>query len=97
FISGIVMMYVPYSRVQEAERVRIQSPILWQSCCNYESLVDDAQITRAQMESHLGMPALRLRVLGERDFLFDLTNGARIPIDADTARKVVLEASRKNA
>src|SRR5262249_37218612 len=79
--------------VQEAERVRIQSPISWQSCCNYESLLDDAQISRAQMESHLGMPALRLRVLGERDFLFDLTNGARIPIDADTARKVVLEAS----
>ena len=93
FISGIVMMYVPYSRVQEAERVRIQSPISWQSCCNYGSLPDGAQITRAQMESHLGMPALRLRVLGERDFLFDLTNGARIPIDADTARKVVLEAS----
>jgi PepSY-associated TM region len=93
FISGIVMMYVPYSRVQEAERLHMQPPISWQSCCNYGSLLDDAQITRAQIESHLGTPALRLRVLGERDFLFDLANGARIPIDADMAHKVVLEAS----
>ncbi len=93
FISGIVMMYVPYSRVQEVERLHMQPPISWQSCCNYGSLLDDAQITRAQIESHLGTPALRLRVLGERDFLFDLANGARIPIDADMARKVVLEAS----
>jgi uncharacterized iron-regulated membrane protein len=93
FISGIVMMYVPYSRVQEPERLHIQPPISWQLCCNYGSLLDDSQITRAQIESHLGTPALRLRVLGERDFLFDLANGARIPIDADMARKVVLEAS----
>jgi uncharacterized iron-regulated membrane protein len=93
FISGIVMMYVPYSRVQETERLHTQPPISWQSCCNYGALLESAQITRAQMESHLGMPALRMRPLGERDFLFDLTNGAHIPIDADTARKVVLEAS----
>jgi hypothetical protein len=92
FISGIVMMYVPYSRVQEAARLHMQQPIPWQSCCNYGSLIDDAQIARAQVEIHLGMPALRLRLLGERDFLFDLTNGVRIPVDADTARKVALEA-----
>jgi hypothetical protein len=55
-------------------------------------LIDDAQILRAQLESHLGMPALRLRRSGERDFLFDLVNGLRIPIDAETARKVALEA-----
>jgi uncharacterized iron-regulated membrane protein len=92
FISGIVMMYVPYSRVQEAERVRMQPPIQWQSCCNFGSLSDDAQVMRAQVENHLGAPALRLRLLGERDFLFDLAHGAKVPIDADTARKVVLEA-----
>src|SRR6516225_10243525 len=72
FISGIIMMYVPYSRMQETQRLGMQSPILWQSCCNYGSLTDDAQILRAQVENHLGTPALRLRVLGERDFLFDL-------------------------
>ena len=92
FISGIVMMYVPYSRVQEAERLHMQPPIQWQSCCNYGSLGDDAQIMRAQVENHLGTPALRLRLLGERDFLLDLARGARTPIDADVAGKVVLEA-----
>lgn len=92
FVSGIVMMYVPYSPVQEAQRVRIQQPILWQSCCNYGTLSDNAQILRAQVEHHLGTPALRLRMPGESDFLFDLVRGARIPIDADTARKIVLQA-----
>ncbi len=92
FVSGIVMMYVPYSRVQEAERLRMHPPIPWQSCCSYGSLIDDAQIMRAQVEDHLGTLALRLRRLGERDFLFDLASGARVPIDADMARKVVLEA-----
>jgi uncharacterized iron-regulated membrane protein len=92
FISGIVMMYVPYSRVQETERLRMQSPIQWRTCCDYGSLTDDAQIVRAQVENHLGAPALRLRLSGARDFLFDLAHGAKIPIDADVARKVVLEA-----
>src|SRR5215471_11367017 len=72
FVSGIVMMYVPYSQVQEAQRLRMQPPIPWVSCCNYGALVDDAQITRAQVEDHLGAPALRLRAPGQPDFLFDL-------------------------
>jgi uncharacterized iron-regulated membrane protein len=93
FISGIVMMYVPYSRVQEAERLHMQPAIQWQSCCNYGSLTDDAQVVRAQVESHLGMPALRLRRLGERDVLFDLAHGERIPIDEGVARKVALETA----
>jgi hypothetical protein len=93
FVSGIVMLYVPYSRVQEAERLHTQPPIPWKSCCNYGSMIDDAQITRAQVENHLGAPALRLRVPGQSDFLFDLAHGARIPIDADTARNVVLQAA----
>jgi uncharacterized iron-regulated membrane protein len=93
FVSGIVMMYVPYSRVQEAERLRILPPIAWQSCCNYGSLTDDAQIMRAQVENHLGTPALRLRVVGQPDFLLDLARGARIPIDADAARQVVLQSA----
>jgi uncharacterized iron-regulated membrane protein len=92
FISGIVMMYVPYSRVQEAERLHMQPPIPWQSCCNYGSLIDDVPVMRAQVESHLGTPALRLRAAGQADFLFDLARGARLPIDADTARGVVLQA-----
>jgi uncharacterized iron-regulated membrane protein len=93
FVSGIVMMYVPYSPSHEAERLRTQPPISWQSCCRYGPLADDAPIIRAQLEDHLGTPALRLRVPGRPDFLFDLANGARVPIDADTARRVALQAA----
>ena len=93
FVSGIVMIYVPYPRVADTERLRFQSPISWQSCCRYGMLSDQAQITRGQVENHLGVPALRLRVPGQPDWLFDLAQGARVPIDADTARKVVLEAA----
>jgi uncharacterized iron-regulated membrane protein len=92
FLSGIVMMYVPYSRVQEAERLHLQPPISWHSCCKYAPLIDDAQILRAQVENYLGTPALRLRVPGQSDFLIDLAQGMRVSIDADTARKAVIEA-----
>jgi uncharacterized iron-regulated membrane protein len=92
FASGIVMMYVPYSRDEEAQRLHLETAITWQSCCSYGSLVDETQITQAKLESHLGKPALRLRVPGQQDFLFDLARGERVPIDADKARKVALQA-----
>src|SRR5437588_12371881 len=93
FVSGIVMMYVPFPQVKETERLRFLPPISWQVCCQYGTLSDQAQILRLQVESHLGAPALRLRALGQLDSLYDLAHGARVPIDADTARKVVLEVA----
>src|SRR5262249_35540094 len=44
-------------------------------------------------ENHLGAPALRLRAPGQLDSLIDLAQGARVPIDAEVARKVALEAA----
>src|SRR5947208_3420616 len=85
FVSGIVMMYVPFPRTADTERLRFQTPIPWQSCCRYGTIPDQAQVIRVQVENHLGVPALRLRAPGQLDSLFDLTQGARIPIDADTA------------
>src|SRR5438477_1499352 len=93
FVSGIVMMYVPFPQVRETERLRFLSPIFWQSCCQYGTLNDEARVTRVQIENHLGAPVLRLRAPGQLDSLYDLAHGARVPIDADTARKVVLEAA----
>src|SRR5215470_16077520 len=94
FVSGIVMMYVPYSRIQVAEHLPMQPLVPWQSCCNYGALADDAPVTRAQVVGHLGMPALRLRMPGRPDSLFDLASGARVLIDADVARKVGLDAAK---
>ena len=93
FVSGIVMMYVPYSPAQETERLHFQPPIAWQTCCQYGTLSDQAQITRVQVENQLGVPTLRLRAPGQLDFLFDLAQGARVPIDTDRARNVVLDAA----
>jgi|ERR1700722_18332587 hypothetical protein len=95
FVSGIVMMYVPFPRTADTERLRFQAPVPWQLCCRYGTLSDQAQVIRAQVENHLGVPALRLRAPGQPDLLFDLAQGARIPIDADAARKVVLDTAPK--
>jgi uncharacterized iron-regulated membrane protein len=94
FVSGIVMMYVPYSHVQAAEHLSIQQPIPWQSCCKYGAVTDDAPVSRAQVVDHLGAPALRMRVPGRPDFLFDLTRGVLTPVDSDMARKVALQAAK---
>jgi hypothetical protein len=95
FISGIVMMYVPFPRISEAERLSIASPIPWQACCRFGegTLGDNQQVLRAQIENHLGTPALRLRAPGQLDSLVDLAQGVRVPIDAETARKIALEAA----
>jgi uncharacterized iron-regulated membrane protein len=93
FVSGIVMMYVPYSRIQAADHLAVQPPIPWQSCCDYGAVTDDAPVTRAQLVDHLGTPALRMRVPGQRDFLFDLARGVLVPVDAEMARRVALQAA----
>src|SRR5438093_1278349 len=95
FVSGIVMMYVGFPRLTEAERLRLQSPVPWQACCQFGErlLTDDQPIVRAQLESHLGEPALRLRRIGARDGLIDLSRGAFVTIDADTARRIALAAA----
>src|SRR5215468_8403552 len=90
FVSGIVMMYVGFPRLTEAERLRALAPIPWQTCCQFgEGLPsDDQPIVRAQLESHLELPALRLRRVGARDGLVDLARGAIVAIDAEAARRV---------
>ena len=61
FVSGIVMMYVPFARGVETERLQAQPQLSWERCCQFGNLSDEAQIIRAQVEDHLGVPALRLR------------------------------------
>ena len=95
FVSGIVMMYVGFPQLQEAERLRVQAPVPWQECCRFgERLVsDDQAILRAQVEAHSGGPALRLRRAGQPDALVDLARGSVIGIDADVAKSVAAAAA----
>ena len=95
FVSGIVMMYVGFPQLQEAERLRLRPPVPWQECCRFgERLVpDDQAILRAQIETHAGGPALRLRRAGQPDALVDLARGSVISVDADVAKSVAAAAA----
>ena len=96
FVSGIVMMYVPYPRLLEAERLRMQSPIVWLACCSLDQLVpDDQAIVRAQVENHAGVPALRLRRVGSLDSLIDLSKGTFIKVDESVAQGVAVAAASR--
>ena len=98
FVSGIVMMYVGFPRLTEAERLRAVSPVPWQACCRFGDLLpDDQPILRAQVENHLGEPALRLRRIGARDGLVDLARGTFVTVDAEAARRVALAATPRIA
>src|SRR5262245_276560 len=91
FLSGIVMMYVGFPRLTEAERLRIQSPVPWQTCCRFgERIHDDQPIIRAQVENYAGAAALRLRRVGQPDSLLDLAEGAFVAINAEAAQGVAL-------
>jgi uncharacterized iron-regulated membrane protein len=93
FISGIVMMYVPFPREAGVERLRFQAPIVWGSCCRFGALSDQTEIIRVQVENHLGAPAVRLRAVGQRDSLLDLSQGSGVVIAPEIARKVAIEAA----
>jgi hypothetical protein len=96
FLSGIVMMYVSYPHLGEDERVRTLMPIDWQACCRFDAGVsDDAQIMSAQLENIARTPALRLHLAGRPTILVDLAQGLAVPIDADCARTIALEAASR--
>ena len=95
FISGIVMMYVPYPRVAEDERVRTLMPVSWEACCHFgqDLLADEDRVLRAEVENLAGDPIVRLRRIGKRDTALDLAHGAFIRIDDDKARAIVIDAA----
>jgi hypothetical protein len=97
FLSGLVMMYVGYPGLSEAERMRALAPISWQDCCSFgEGLLDESrEVTRAQVETHLGRPTLRLRRPGRPDARIDLSRGTFVVIDPDIARRVASETAAR--
>jgi hypothetical protein len=62
-LSGAVMLYVPYPRLTEDERVRHLAPIPWQSCCAISpgALANRAPIEAFQLEMLASEPILRVR------------------------------------
>ena len=95
FVSGIVMMYVGFPRVTEAERVRTLPPIAWSTCCRAEvaSIGGDDQVLAASVENLAGAPALTLRRPGRPDTTLDLARGAVVRIDEAQAQAIARDAA----
>src|SRR5690349_10850077 len=73
-LSGVVMMYVPYPRVTEEQRVAGLQPIDWQGCCQLDEssssgpaagpVSDGTRVSSFQVEMFGGRPVLRTALAG---------------------------------
>jgi len=95
-LSGIVMMYVRYPSLSEAQRMAALRPIDWTDCCTANDVFDAGlPVGRMEIEMLAGRPVMRI-VQGDGPArLIDLTSGARIDgIAADQARSVATAFGR---
>jgi len=94
FVSGTVMMYVPYPQRGETERTSALAAIPWSQCCNFSGvpLAAGALIQAAQVENVADQPVLRLRTDGA-PIIADLTQGHILTIgDAEALRIAEISA-----
>src|SRR5262249_47894114 len=94
FASGIVMMYVGFPPGIGKERLGALPPVAWQRCCRVEvPLSENDAFERAEVETLLGTPVLRLRrpLLPQR--VIDLDSGAAREIDFDLAQSVARDVA----
>lgn len=98
FISGIVMMYVPYPQLSNAERLRVAEPISWRACCTLseQRYAEDQPVRSAQLEMVAGEPVLSLRPEGQPERMSGLgPSGPSFEIDAAKARMIALAAAAR--
>jgi uncharacterized iron-regulated membrane protein len=96
FLSGIVMMYVPYPQRGETERTSALAPIPWEQCCNFSgvTLAGGNLIEAAQVENVADRFVMRLRS-GAPPIIADLTSGNLLSIgDAEANRIAEITADR---
>lgn len=96
FLSGIVMMYVPYPQRGEQERLSALAPIPWEQCCNFSgvTLAGGNLIEAALVENVADRFVMRLRS-GGAPIIADLTNGHSLKIgDAEANRVAEITADR---
>ncbi len=79
-LTGIVMMYVRYPEVSQAERLRHLPPLDWRGCCTLgaTSLPDDAPIEGFQVENLGARPVLQVQFADRTARLIDLLDGHTI-------------------
>jgi uncharacterized iron-regulated membrane protein len=98
FLSGIVMMYVPYPELTDRDRLSVLGPIPWQRCCALAAQhVDDDQPIRAvRIQTIADEPVLAIRPEGQPPRLSSLgPSGPSLEIDAEKARAVALGAASR--
>ena len=89
FVSGIVMMYVPYPQRGESERSAALAPIPWTLCCNFSgvTLAGGNLIEAARVENVADQPVLRLRS-GGTPIMADLSAGQILTIGEAEANRI---------
>src|SRR5262245_54900175 len=96
FVSGIVMMYVPYPQRGESERTAALAPIPWTLCCNFSgvTLAAGNLIEAARVENVADQPVLRMRS-GDTPIMADLAAGRILAIgDAEANRIAEITAEQ---
>jgi len=90
FLSGIVMMYVPYPQRSETERVSALPQISWAACCDFTGigLSDNDALAHAQLENVAGRPILRIRRPFHPYIIADLQQGQALDIGEGDARQI---------
>ena len=80
-LSGIVMIYVPFPQLTDAERVAALAPVNWSRCCVLEgpgAPSAAAEVTSFQLEMMGDAPVLRLALPEGATRLLDPTTGRAI-------------------
>lgn len=98
FLSGIVLMYVPYPELDRQERLKALPPIPWQACCSLEAQnIDDAQPIRGvEVETIAGEPVMFLRPDGAPPRVASLSpSGPAIQLDEAHARATAFTAAER--
>ena len=93
-LSGIVMMYVRYPAVSQAERLRQLKPLAWRECCTLgaNSIPTGATVEGFQVENLAGHPMLHVQFSDRSRELIALSDGRPLagvsrPLAADVARE----------
>ena len=89
-LSGTVMMYVPYPRLTEAERVQHLAPIAWAQCCASESALATVAGTVSGFQLEMvGIEAVLRLTIGPRKVrIIDLATASVAAVPPDGAARI---------
>jgi hypothetical protein len=91
-LSGVVMLFVRYPQVTEAERLSRLPPVAWTRCCDFAAGPNaSAQVGAAVVEDVAGSPVLRLKMAGGHRQAIDLATGRPFDgVSAEAAKRIAM-------